>query len=96
MFLKTNFIPLCSDRAKLEVPTGISLQCHMYRGVHPLQYKEPRQGDWTDDVEKRFIAGIEIGKKGGYIGKWSSIIMVSGWRPGPHHINTIRIFVVGE
>ena len=69
----------------------------MHRGVHPLLYTEQRDGkDWTDDVEKRFIAGIEKGKREGYIFKGSPIIMVSGWRPGPHHINTIRVFVVGD
>lgn len=68
----------------------------MHRGVHPLLYTEPRQEDWTDDVEKRFIAGIEKGKNEGYITSGSTIIMVSGWRPGPHHINTIRVFVVGD
>ncbi len=69
----------------------------MHRGVHPLLYIIPKTDeDWTDDVEKRFIAGIEKGKREGYIGKGSPIIMVSGWRPGPHHINTIRVFVVGE
>ena len=73
------------------------MQCHMHRGVHPLLYSIPKTDeDWTDDVEKRFIAGIEKGKREGYIGKGSAIIMVSGWRPGPHHINTIRVFVVGD
>ena len=35
-------------------------------------------------------------KREGYIVSGSSIIMVSGWKPGPHHINTIRVFVVGD
>jgi len=68
----------------------------MHRAVHPLLYKEERSTDWTDDVEKRFLAGIEKGKREGFIHKGSSIIMVSGWRPGPHHVNTIRIFTVGD
>ena len=66
----------------------------MHRGVHPLLYKVERTDEWTDDVEKRFIAGIDRGKRDGFIGKGSTIIMVSGWKPGPHHINTIRVFVV--
>ena len=68
----------------------------MHRAVHPLLYQEKRTEDWTEDVERRFLAGIDKGKREGFIKKGSSIIMVSGWRPGPHHVNTIRIFVVGD
>ena len=68
----------------------------MHRGVHPLLYTEVKDSDWTDDVEKRFIAGIEKGKREGYIVKGSPVVMVSGWRPGPHHVNTIRIFIVEQ
>lgn len=45
-------------------------------------------------MEKRFLYAIEWGKKKGFIQKGSSIIALSGWRPGPAHTNTIRIFPV--
>ena len=40
------------------------------------------------------MAGINKGKKEGYIMKGSTIVLLSGWKPGPAHINTIRIFQV--
>lgn len=66
----------------------------MFRGIHPLLYEEPKDEQWTEDVEKRFLAGVDKGRREGYITKGSTIIMVSGWRPGPANINTIRVFVV--
>lgn len=66
----------------------------MFRGIHPLLYEEPKDEQWTEDVEKRIIAGVDKGRREGYITKGSTVIMVSGWRPGPANINTIRVFVV--
>ena len=66
----------------------------MHRGIHPLLYDQPKEDDWTDDVEKRFLAALEKGQRECFIAKGSTIIMISGWRPGPAHINTIRVFVV--
>ena len=66
----------------------------MFRGIHPLLYEEPKDQQWTEDVEKRIIAGVDKGRREGYITKGSTVIMVSGWRPGPANINTIRVFVV--
>ena len=66
----------------------------MFRGIHPLLYEEPKDEQWTEDVEKRIIAGVDKGRREGYITRGSTVIMVSGWRPGPANINTIRVFVV--
>ena len=69
-------------------------QCHLYRGVHPLLYETEVQGNWFEDVDQRLIAGLDKGKREGYIFKGSTIVLLSGWRPGPSNINTIRIFQV--
>lgn len=69
--------------------------CHLYRGIHPLVYKDPpNRKDWTDDMEKRFLFGTSWGKNKGFIQHGSTIIVLSGWKPGPAHTNTIRIFQV--
>lgn len=74
---------------------SVSHQCHLHRGVHPLFYAdEPDHKEWADDMEKRFIYGMDWGKEKGFIQKGSSIIMMSGWKPGPANTNTIRIFQV--
>ena len=75
-------------------PALLSSQCHLHRGVHPLHYTNPPAKDWTDDVDQRFLAAIGKGKKEGYIVKGSTVVLLSGWKPGPAHINTIRIFQV--
>ena len=66
----------------------------MFRGIHPLLYEEPKDEQWTEDVEKRIIAGVDKGRREGYITRGSTVIMLSGWRPGRANINTIRVFVV--
>uniref|UniRef100_A0A1X7T1E2 Pyruvate kinase C-terminal domain-containing protein n=1 Tax=Amphimedon queenslandica TaxID=400682 RepID=A0A1X7T1E2_AMPQE len=69
--------------------------CHLYRGIHPLVFPHPKnESDWADDMEKRFHYAIEWGKKKGVIQKGSTIIALSGWRPGPANTNTIRILIV--
>ena len=45
-------------------------------------------------MEKRFFYGVDWGKAKGFIQKGSSIILMSGWKPGPANTNTIRIFQV--
>lgn len=69
-------------------------QCHLYRGVHPLLYESPVNGNWFEDVDQRLLAGLDKGRREGYISKGSTIVLLSGWRPGPANINTIRIFQV--
>ena len=69
-------------------------QCHLYRGVHPLLYEAPVNGNWFEDVDQRLLAGLDKGRREGYISKGSTIVLLSGWRPGPANINTIRIFQV--
>lgn len=71
------------------------LQCHLNRGIHPLCYPYPKTvQDWADDMEKRFLYAVEWGKRKGFVQKGSTIISLSGWRPGPAHTNTIRIFTI--
>ena len=45
-------------------------------------------------MEKRFDSAIAWAKKKGFVQKGSSIIALSGWRPGPANTNTIRIIPV--
>ena len=81
---------------QMDAPTFPSAaQCHLFRGVHPLLYTDPStQENWVEDVEERLLAGLDKGRKEGYITTGSTIILLSGWRPGQGNINTIRIFRV--
>ena len=40
--------------------------------------------------------GIEKGKREGFISRGSSVVLLSGWRPDPDRINTIRIIKVEQ
>ena len=74
----------------------VPMQCHMYRGVHPLKYEKPLSPSWPVDMEERFIAGIDKGRKIGAIKNGSAVVCLSGWKPGPANTNTLRIFTVSD
>jgi pyruvate kinase len=72
---------------------GVARLCHLHRGIHPLFYPHLKDKvDWANDMETRFNFAIEWGKTKGFVQKGSTIVVLSGWRPGPAHTNTIRIF----
>ena len=48
---------------------SVCTQCHTHRGVHPYLYVGPREPIWDEDSKKRLLAGIEKGRKEGYITK---------------------------
>lgn len=68
----------------------------MYRGLHPLLYDKPLSPSWPVDMEERFIAGIDRGRKLGCVKNGSTVVCLSGWKPGPAHTNTLRIFTVKD
>ncbi|KAI6657260.1 Pyruvate kinase PKM-like [Oopsacas minuta] len=67
---------------------------HLYRGTLPVLIREPKKEPWVDDVEFRIKKSIEIAKSRFVVETGSTIIVVSGWRPGPAATNTIRILTV--
>ena len=92
--LSPSLLPPSPAPSLLFSPALPSSQCHLHRGVHPFHYTNPPAKDWIDDADQRFWAAIGKGKKEGYIVKGSTVVLLSGWKPGPAHINTIRIFQV--
>ncbi|XP_044743196.1 pyruvate kinase-like isoform X3 [Chrysoperla carnea] len=71
-------------------------QANLYRGVIPLQYEVPPASDWLKDVDARVQAGIELGKKGGFVRGGDSIVIVTGWKQGSGFTNTIRVVYVSS
>ena len=45
-------------------------------------------------MEARFKEGIEFGRSKNFIHSGSTIVLLSGWKPGPAHTNTIRILTL--
>ena len=63
-----------------------------------MLYKEYKDLDgrkeWLEDMEEKLKAGVKNGIERGFIKKESIVVLLSGWVPGPEHINTIRITTV--
>ena len=76
------------------MPTCTHPQCHLYHGVHPLLYDTEEHGNVFEDIEQSLAAGIEKGRREGYITEGSTVVLLSGWRPGQSKINTMRIIQV--
>ena len=73
-------------------------QCHLYRGIHPLLYDEPEPGEdkWFEDVNQRLLAGLDKGRREGYISAGSTVILLTGWQQEDDYMNTLRIIQVAN
>lgn len=74
----------------------VSRVAHLYKGLFPLEYPYARKEKWSDDIDARLEFGIEKGRDMGFIRKGSFIVFVSGWQPGSHQTNTVRILQVQD
>lgn len=64
---------------------------HLYRGILPYVFDQPKSEDWPRDVDNRIQAGIHLGKQLSVLNKDDVIIVVTGWKQGSGSTNTIRI-----
>jgi len=72
----------------------VARQCHLWRGILPLQYTDERASDWIKDVDSRVQFGINFGKTIGFIQSGDPIIVITGWKAGAGFTNTMRILYV--
>lgn len=77
-----------------------SRYAHLYRGVYPFFFSEPKpdfsEADWQEDVDKRLKWGIWQAIKLGVVKKGDSVVCVQGWRGGMGNTNTIRVVPAEE
>lgn len=77
-----------------------SRYAHLYRGVYPFCFAEPKPdfgtADWQEDVDKRLKWGITQAIKLGVLSQGDSVVCVQGWRGGKGHTNTIRVVPAQE
>jgi len=66
-------------------------QAHLYRGILPLIYTQPALPDWLKDVDTRVQAGLDLGKKNGFVKAGDNVVVVTGWKQGSGFTNTMRI-----
>jgi len=74
----------------------VGRQAHLFRGLFPLQYEEPRASTWSEDLDNRLKFAIKKGHEMGFIRSGSFVIFVSGWKPGQSTTNTMRVLQVSE
>ena len=72
----------------------VARQAHLSRGLFPLYYDEPRENNWSDDVNARLLYAVKTGQNMGFIRPGSFIVFVVGWSPGSQTTNTMRILQV--
>jgi len=72
-----------------------SRYAHLYRGVYPFWFQEPKPDfsttDWQEDVDRRLKWGIKEAIKLGVLSRGDSVVCVQGWRGGMGNTNTIRV-----
>lgn len=73
-----------------------SRQLHLHRGIVPLLFTEPRRPTWAEDLDCRLTFAIETGFERGVMKAGTPIVIVTGWRPGSGHTNTVRVVTLGE
>ncbi|KAJ8340672.1 hypothetical protein SKAU_G00353050 [Synaphobranchus kaupii] len=69
-------------------------QCHLYRGIFPVQYTKPAHDVWAEDVDLRVNFAMEMGKVRGFFKEGDVVIVLTGWRPGSGYTNTMRVVLV--
>jgi len=91
--LVSKYRPRCPIIAVTRNPQ-VARQCHLYRGILPIEYESPIIGDWMEDVNQRVQHGVEYAKKRGMIKVGEPIIVLTGWKAGSGFTNTMRIIKV--
>ncbi|XP_050685137.1 pyruvate kinase-like isoform X1 [Leptidea sinapis] len=69
-------------------------QAHLYRGVLPILYQEAIASDWMKDVDNRVQYGLKFGRARGFLRTGDNVVIVTGWRKGSGHTNTMAIIQI--
>uniref|UniRef100_UPI00358FB999 pyruvate kinase PKM-like n=1 Tax=Myxine glutinosa TaxID=7769 RepID=UPI00358FB999 len=69
-------------------------QLHLHRGVYPIQIRDAPLANWAEDVEKRVQFAIAVGKFRKFLHPKDIVVIVTGWRAGTGHTNTMRVITV--
>ena len=69
-------------------------QLHLNRGCFTLLYKEDIVEPWEADMRNRISWAMERGKEIGFLRPGMSVVLLTGWKAGLGHTNTMRILSV--
>lgn len=59
-------------------------------------YLELVESDWLKDIDARIIYALMVGEQHGFIKPKDVVVVVTGWKRGSGHTNTLRLVSVPE
>ncbi|XP_039287067.1 pyruvate kinase isoform X1 [Nilaparvata lugens] len=65
-----------------------------YRAIFPVLYKKPIENDWEEDIQERWKFGVEYCKQMQFVEAGNAVIVVTGWKIGASHTNSMKIVTV--
>lgn len=72
----------------------VARQLHLHRGIFPIHYTELRNPEWVEDMDARINTAVNHGWKLGAVKGGATVVIVTGWRQGSGHTNTLRVIRV--
>jgi len=67
---------------------------HLYRGLIPVYYDQPKHEIWQEDVDARIQFAVNYGKNSGILKAGDIVVAIQGWKGGVGNTNTIRLLRV--
>lgn len=71
-------------------------QCHLYRGLFPVHYIDPKLNEWTADVDRRIWKALDMAMARGFVHSGDPVVVLTGWKPGSGSTNTMRIITAAD
>ncbi len=62
----------------------------------PVAALEAAAPNWLEDVDGRLCLGIRCGWERGVIEGGDTVVLVTGWRRGSGHTNTVRVYTLPD
>ncbi|XP_025081512.1 pyruvate kinase PKM-like isoform X3 [Pomacea canaliculata] len=74
----------------------VARQCHLYRGIFPIHYVDPKLNEWTADVDRRIWKAVHAAMSRGFVQAGDPVVVLTGWKPGSGATNTMRIITATD
>ncbi|VDK36730.1 unnamed protein product [Taenia asiatica] len=72
----------------------VARHCRAYRGLFPFVYTGEQLKNWSEDMDLRLNAAIDVARADGIVYPHDNVIIVTGSMAGPGNTNTMQIFQV--
>ncbi|XP_063917310.1 pyruvate kinase-like isoform X2 [Zophobas morio] len=69
----------------------VARQLHLHRGILPLFFEGETPTEWRKLVEVRIQAGVDFGKKLGFVKNGDLVVIVTGFHQGAGSTNTLTL-----